>query len=618
MGVFSPYAFFFLSLLGPVIWFYLWREKKHVILVSSIIPWRQLSLDQTSDARAFRVDWQLILQLLIVILATLALTRLYWLQKVSINYRVLIVDTSASMLAKDVDNGIRMESARAEALKIVNAADAQTRIALVEMAGNANLLHDFTDDKNKLTDLIQKIKPKEEGTDFQAAVNIARSSLTGYVGGKIFMITDNEQWLEDDPEAKEDLNLIKVGQSVDNLAITSIDSYQGLYAGAIRTIYIRVVNYGSKHQKPWLNVYLDDKLIKHVQLEILPGGHQNYPFKLKKNRGVLRAELEVDDALKVDNITYLLLENKEPFNVLLVTANDWMNEDFSRLAAATEIVSYNRVLPEEFDAGGLKDYHMVIFHNSAPTKLLPIDSFFIASPPGHGLWKVAQKPIKDVKLIDWDRQHETLKYLDFLDKLPLGEVQDVNMPSWGNLLMGTPQLPIAFWGEEDGFHQLVFCFDIQPLIFPPSQDISGIILLLNSMDWLASSHSTGSVVKTGEPYLLKLPNTIKEVMVRNPKGEELRFKPDQKIFNFDRTNYVGIYQIQTEDIDGKKSRHTFVANLANESEANLVQKKQVQAEEKKEVTDEIKEHKEPYELWRYLVALGIICLLGEWWLYFLE
>ncbi len=619
MGVFTPYAFFFLSLMGPIVWFYLWREKKHVIPVSSIIPWRQLSMGQSTEDKAFRVDWQLVLQLLIILLATLAIARLYWLQSVSLNHQVIIVDTSASMSARDNQGVTRLELAREKALELINRAGPQTRLALIEMAATAKRVQDFTGDKSALRKRVKEISPKEEGTNFQAALNLARSFLRGYAGGQIHLITDSGQWLLDNPELRQQLSVIRVGQSAENLAITGLDAYQGLYAEQEQTVYIRLVNSGAGARKTWLKVSLNGRLLKRQRLNLLPNSHQNFPLKLRNKTGVLKVELEAEEALATDNVAYLLLKKREPLPVLLVTPSDAMAEDFARLAAATGRINYSRILPEQFDSGLLTSYQLVIFHQSAPTKHFPIHSLFIASPPGHGLWKVLRQAIPHSQILDWDRRHPTLKYLDFLDKLAIEDVQDVRLPSWGNLLIGSPQLPLAFWGEERGFKQMVFCFDLQPLLFPDSQDVSGIILLLNCLDWLASSAYKGERLKTGEPYLLSAPQPLKEVVITNPRGEEERFTLQGTKFHYDRTNYVGVYRVQAIDVEGNKIQAAFVANLLDESEAKLALEEKKPAEKQAvPKATALKLRQEPQELWRVLLLCAMLCLLGEWWLYLRE
>ena len=618
MGVFAPYAFFFLSLLGPILWFYLWREKKHVLPVSSIIPWRNLPTGQTPENKAFRVDWQLILQILAIVLATLALTRLYWLKTVPFNRQVIIIDNSASMSAREEEGKSRLELAKEKALALLDRLDAQTQVAIVQMAGSARVAQEFTKDRRLLKEALEGIEPTQEGTNFPAGLNLARSFLQGYAGGKIHLISDGGQWLADNPEALRQVQPLQVGKSLENVAITALDSYQGLYADLRQTVYIRLANYSPRSRQVWLRALLDGRPLQRRRLKLLPDSYQNIPLKLPERQGLLKVIVEAEDALPQDNAAYLLLQRQEPLSVLLVTPSDVMEDDFARLAAATGRINYSRILPEQFDPALLGGYRLLIFHEAAPTSHLPIDTLYIASPPGHGLWKVSGELISHPRILDWDRRHPALKHLDFLERLDVGSSSRVRLPEWGNLLIGTPRQPLAFWGEQGGFKQLVFCFDLQPLLFPPSQDVSGIILFLNSLDWLTSSIYKNQRIKTGEPYVLSTSKPLAEVLVTDPRGKQTSFQPEGNKFYFDATHYAGLYRVSARDVEGKQHEYAFVANLLDEAEAKLrVADFSAKAAATAEAA-QLKSHKEPQELWRLLLLCVVLTLLGEWWLYLRE
>ncbi|MBI5789479.1 MAG: VWA domain-containing protein [Candidatus Schekmanbacteria bacterium] len=618
MGFFNPWGFVFASLLAPIIWFYLWREKKHVLHVSSIIPWRYLSIDQTFEAQKFRIDWQMVLQLLMVLLGTLALTRTFWLRNVDVEYQVIIIDSSASMAAVHKDGRSSLEIAKEKALELVNQSGPNLRTALIEVAGDAKRLADFNTEKPELVKTIQAIQPKEERTNTQAGMGMAHSLLRDYPGGRVFLLSDNREWVSEDDTLAKNLTHIDVNDDGDNLAITGLDCYRGIYAGEERTAFIRVANFSPREKKTWLNVWLNDESIHRTQMTLAPNAYQNYPLKIRNTRGILKAELEADDVLSLDNVAYLKLEEGGSYPVLLVTPSDQAEQDFARLAQATGRIHFRRIRPEEFSPELLPDYRLAIFHQSAPTRLLPIDSIFICAPNGHELWKTMEEPVSAPNILDWDREHPTLKYLDFLDKLIIKEAMDTRLPEWGNLLIGTSQFPLAFWGEEDGFRQLVFNFDLMPMLFTENQDLRAIILLLNSIDWLASAEYKGDRIKTGEPYTLKFPQVLKEVTVINPRNEKEIFHPGKKVFNYDKTGYIGVYQVRAEDAQGSINNYSFVANLLAEDEANLeshgrpIQDKAAAAAKKKPGGP----NKTPYELWRFLLLAGMVCLLAEWWLYF--
>src|SRR5436309_1944931 len=122
MNLLAPFAFFFAAAIPVVIAFYLLKRKRVVKLVSSTLLWQKF-LSETQASAPFqklRRNWLLILQILLLILAVLALSRPYFATRAkSSQLRVLILDASASMQATD-ETPSRFEAARKEALKWVD------------------------------------------------------------------------------------------------------------------------------------------------------------------------------------------------------------------------------------------------------------------------------------------------------------------------------------------------------------------------------------------------------------------------------------------------------------------------------------------------------------------
>src|SRR5579871_5240800 len=104
MNFLSPLAFLFGLTIPVVVVFYLLKRKRVVKLVSSTLLWQKF-LAETQASEPFqklRRNWLLILQILLLLLAVLALTRPYFPTKArSSDLRVLILDASASMESTD-------------------------------------------------------------------------------------------------------------------------------------------------------------------------------------------------------------------------------------------------------------------------------------------------------------------------------------------------------------------------------------------------------------------------------------------------------------------------------------------------------------------------------------
>src|SRR5438046_9957111 len=122
MNFLSPAAFAFAAAIPVVIVFYLLKRKRVVRLVSSTLLWQKFLAETQASApfQKLRKNWLLILQIILLALAVLALTRPYFATKAKpAQLRVVILDASASMQATD-QNPARFEKAHGEALKWVD------------------------------------------------------------------------------------------------------------------------------------------------------------------------------------------------------------------------------------------------------------------------------------------------------------------------------------------------------------------------------------------------------------------------------------------------------------------------------------------------------------------
>src|SRR6266850_2207484 len=99
MSFLSPIGFAFAAAIPVVVVFYLLKRKRVVKLVSSTILWQQF-LSETQASAPFqklKKNWLLILQLLLLALVVLALTRPFFATKAQpAELRVVILDASAS------------------------------------------------------------------------------------------------------------------------------------------------------------------------------------------------------------------------------------------------------------------------------------------------------------------------------------------------------------------------------------------------------------------------------------------------------------------------------------------------------------------------------------------
>src|SRR6185503_15409839 len=116
MSFLAPAAALFALSLPVVVVFYLLKRKRVVKLVSSTVLWQKFLAETQANApfQKLRHNWLLLIQLLLLTLAILALSRPYFVGSAKVSaLRVVILDASASMQSTD-ESPSRFEKARAE------------------------------------------------------------------------------------------------------------------------------------------------------------------------------------------------------------------------------------------------------------------------------------------------------------------------------------------------------------------------------------------------------------------------------------------------------------------------------------------------------------------------
>src|SRR3954447_16452062 len=166
MNFLAPASLLFALTIPVVIVFYLLKRKRVVRLVSSTVLWQKF-LSETQASAPFqklRKNWLLILQIILLVLAVLALSRPYFATKAkSSSLRVIILDGSASMQSTDVTPS-RFERAREDALQWVDSLRDDDKMVVLQVAATAEVKQPETGEKAALRRAILSCKAVDSPT----------------------------------------------------------------------------------------------------------------------------------------------------------------------------------------------------------------------------------------------------------------------------------------------------------------------------------------------------------------------------------------------------------------------------------------------------------------------
>src|SRR5262245_27763085 len=184
MSFLAPAAALFALALPVVVIFYLLKRKRVVKLVSSTLLWQRFLAETQANApfQKLKHNWLLLLQILLLLLAVLALARPYLVAKAKpAKYRVIILDASASMQATD-EKPSRFEKARAEALQMVGGLtnlieglSQNDQIVVIQAGANTEVKQSATSEKAALRRALQACAPSDSPTRLAPALKMAES-----------------------------------------------------------------------------------------------------------------------------------------------------------------------------------------------------------------------------------------------------------------------------------------------------------------------------------------------------------------------------------------------------------------------------------------------------------
>jgi hypothetical protein len=623
MGSLNPWGLLFGLSIIPIIYLYFIKQEKTVLEVSSIIPWKYLEEERSSSKEKFSLDILLLLQILVIMVIMLMLMRLYYLDTVKVYHRVLIMDASASMKTREPDGLFRLDKAKEEAYELIGTMGPDDRMMIIRMARTPEKLSEFISDKGQLVDIVKSIQAGDTETNFRAALSLALPGIQGLEGGRIYVFGDRSRDSQDVHHllggmvnADERLIFTSVGENNDNAAITSLDIYQSVYEKIKKKIYITIRNFSSAKKDLVLKVFIGGMLVFRENVSLSANDFRIMPFGNIKESGLLKVEIEGDDALLSDNKAYGLIRENKAVRLLLVTEDEQFIGKIDRISRATKSMQATPVFPEEFPNINLENFDIALFHKAAPNNIPQINSVFFDPPPDNTLFDVSSELVENPTIIDWNRKHPSLKYLNFLDTIDIKQVHKIGLPPWAIELVRSQGFPLAFWGTYQDYKKIVFSFDLSDHFFPPSQDITGLILFLNLIDWMTPAQVNIRELRTGSKYFLESEGDFKVVHVEKPDGTVVEIKKEGDRFVFDDTEMVGIYKVEAVREDGTNQVYRFFTNLLDENESRIEPAVHTAIPVTSKVSPTIRQQKQQYEIWRYFIWLALVFLMVEWWVYF--
>ncbi len=606
MNFLAPAALVFAVTIPVVIVFYLLKRKRVVKLVSSTLLWQKFLAETqaSSPFQKLRRNWLLLLQILLLALATFALARPYFAAKIKpAHLRVVILDASASMQSTDVSPS-RFESARAEALKWVDSLAGRDQMVILQAGAYTEVKQSATSEKAALRRALQSCAASDGPTRLVPALRMAESLVRDQPGAEIHLFTDGAV-----PELREFENKAlplvfhRIGVRANNVGLTALDARANPEDARQRAVYVNVANFSSNQVETELELRLDGRLLETRPLRI--GAMEISPqvfITTQPRDGIFNLRLSARDDLACDNEASLVSLLPRPVKVLLVSKGNRLLERALRAAPLVQL-SVAQSLTDP--AAG---FDFVVLDGVVPA-VWPRGNLLAFRVPNTN-WFESLSQIQAPAIVDWKSTHPLLRYVGF-DNVQVVESLTAKTPSWASSLVDSPQAPLILAGELG--RQRIAWVGFDPLDSNWPLRISFPIFIANAVEWLNPANVQGGqlLIKAGEAFRLPLlhPETSAQVVLPDGKVREVPLDATANEFVFGETHRQGAYRLRigTNEL-------VFCVNLLDAAESDNRPRDELRLGQFERVTATTLQRAN-LEVWRSILALGLFVLLTEWWYY---
>ena len=322
--------------------------------------------------------------------------------------------------------------------------------------------------------------------------------------------------------------------------------------------------------------------------------------------GERKGEGRDEDGLAVDNEAYAVLPPLEEIAVLLVSPTPEVGNSLGQIPN----IKLTLMTPQDYDPAAVthaSEFLCILFHLPAPETLPPMPAAFFLPPDDNPLFSLGQSA-QQPALTHWTHGHPLTSYVTFPLLTP-AYAQALHPSGWNTPIIESTVGPLLLAGERAGQRYVVTGFDLLPYL--GRRNLPASILTLNILDWLSDQASQSALYKTGavlSPQAYADSPTVPALSVRFPQAPD--FRPVERVLSLDRQ---GVYTFRENGKEG-----LVAVNLLSPEETDLGRPLSLVVDESDgpphvPQTDRVgRTHEQPVWPW-LLLAVLVLCSLEWWW-----
>lgn len=590
MSFLEPAGFWLLLFVPLIVILYMLKLRREKMRVSSTLLWSRVCEDVQANAfwQRLRRNMLLLLQILVLILLTLAMARPYrpagivWGRDL-----IIVVDNSDSMRAKE-EGGTRLEIARKKARALVEGLARHEEVTVVTAAPRPQVIVSRTEDRNRILAALDGIRPAGRA-DLSETLETVRELLAASPKRFAYILTD-----QDATTSEEAMQWIPCATSLDNLAITAADFRPGSGERPPQAM-AALRNFSATGVNALVRVFLEETLIEAREESVAPDQRANALFDLPADAaGRLRIEIDRTDALEEDNAASLILSPERPVRVAFVGDEDGYARAALGLVPGTEIVAVTDSAPKP------GTFDLAFWEHGGPGPEL--DGLHCVFDPAGSAWcedTVRAEP----KIVSWKKSDGPLASCN-LGRLYIRQGRRVRPPPAGEIILRSSEGPLAAIREEPGRQIAVFGFSIEETDWPLL--LSFPIFFNNLVEWTRAVNAESErSLAPGAALRMRIPASGR-VAVTKPDGAKTEKDAAAGEFRFEETDQPGFYSVRAGNVERQ-----YAVNILSEEESDLRRSGLAPAARAARTTGRTA----VAEIGHWFLALACLALFVEWWVY---
>jgi Ca-activated chloride channel family protein len=609
MQFLNPYMLLTLGTIPVLIIIHTLKPKPRPVDVTNLFLWNEVLKERSYNLSFERLKktLPLILQILIVILAALALARptwTYWTaQKGNL---VLVIDTSASMKTRS-GSGMRFDLARQKAQQLVEERDRAQHVLIVEAGKKPLVKTGFINNTDQAQKLLKKLQPSDAPADLESAIYLALSFIDPAKEDLLYLITDGAgQDLSGLVKSHPKIRPIIISGGEHNVGITKFEFRQHIDRSDHYEFMLEIKNFDLSALECPIRLSIDRVVLfeKAISFEAQEKQVLIVPYSGLIN-GIARATLEIDDDFTVDNQAYLSLNAAKEIWVLLVSKGNHFLEKLLAAYPNFRVNSVKEIIPTSWPEQTARHDIVIIdrmdFPETARGNFLLIDSYSSSIP----LVKTGRVRLPEI--LTWNRKSPLMADVD-LSGLIVEESAQLQTDRQLQPVIDSARTGLMYAFEENGLRAVLLGFDFTRSDLPLK--VAFPVMMSNIFNWLNPHKLEFSILQTpaGEAFDIYFNPQTDIIYTRAPFEKWDKHPVKMNPFKYENTGRVGIYTVA----ENGKERY-FTVNLADESESDINSVSLERRPDQTELPSGSEEIAAQQPMWMLFIIMGCALLMIEWY-----